>query len=103
MHNPETGETNPRYRHGHGHLIAKGLDRAFGSGYRTILAYTDANHMNRMNYYSNPSVYLPQTGQPTGIVGLADNARVIRENRFAMAEVGDESSDCPLMKDDRGN
>ena len=61
-------------------------------GYRTILAYPAPNHHNRVNYYSGPGVMFG--GLPTGDSQVRDNARVIRENRQAMAQFGDESETC---------
>jgi len=64
-----------------------------GSGYRTIMAYSADGHKRRVNYYSNPNVTLTLTGTPTGST-LENNARVLIENRFAMAAIGDESISC---------
>ena len=33
-------------------------------------------------------------GHPTGVAEVADNARVITENRFLMADIGDEAEHC---------
>ena len=44
-----------------------------------------------MNYYSNPDVMF--NDNPTG-TALADNARIITENRFDQAAKGDESGTC---------
>merc|ERR1712083_629827 len=44
------------------------------------------------NYDSNPSVKFKNV--PTGVAGKADAARMITENRFAIAAVGDESKKC---------
>ena len=59
------------------------------------MAYPGPCHPIRVNYYSNPSVILPETGTPTGVADEADNARVFRENIAAFAEIGDESAYCP--------
>ena len=83
--------TNNAYPDGHGHLIAQGVA---STGFRTILAYNANNHRTRVNYYSNPNVNLPATRTPTGITGTSNNARVLTANRFALANVGDESSTC---------
>ena len=45
-----------------------------------------------VNNYSNPQVKFKNV--PTGVEGKADAARMIRENRFAIAAVGDESEKC---------
>ena len=63
-------------------------------GFRTILAYEKRGHRKRKNYYSNPSVILPQTGTPTGVAGVSNNARVLREMIGQMAALGDESGTC---------
>ena len=89
-HNPEA-DTNTQFTYGHAHLIAQGTASA---GRRTILAYNANNHGQRVNYYSNPAVILPETGTPTGVDGLSNNAAVITENRFAFAAIGDESAVC---------
>ena len=79
------------YPYGHGHHIEKG---SAATGYRTIMAYRVGGHWNRVNYYSNPAVDLPITGTPTGVAGVSNNAKVIRDNRFAFASLGDESATC---------
>jgi len=86
-HNIEVAQ-NRNYAYGHGHLIAKGRH---STGYRTILAYSANGHRTRVNYYSNPDVIYPSTGTPTGVTGVSNNARILTENRFALAEVGNES------------
>ena len=53
----------------------------FGGGY-----------LKDINFYSNPDVKFK--GVPTGKKGVADAARVIREHRFAIAAIGDESEKC---------
>jgi hypothetical protein len=87
MHNKEAG-SNGMYDHGHGYLIAKG---SHSTGFRTILAYNADGHRTRVNYYSNPDVLYPTTGTATGVTGVANNARILTDNRFALAAVGDES------------
>ena len=77
-HNPEE-TTNTAFSQGHGHLIQKGSN---ARGYRTILAYSAQGHRDRRNYYSNPAVILPETGTPTGEVGISNNAAVLNMNRF---------------------
>ena len=79
----------PFIPYGRGHLILP-----TGSTYRTILAYGTTGHWNRVNYYSSPHVIFPATGTPTGIAGVSNNARVITENRFKIAALGDESGSC---------
>ena len=64
------------------------------NGYRTILAYSSEGHRHRVNYNSNPNVILPDTGTPTGLAGISDNAAVLTRNRFMLAALGDESAGC---------
>ena len=96
-HNREV-QTNPYYPDGYGYLIPKG---SHSTGLRTILAYSAEGHRTRVNYYSNPNVIHPTTGTPTGVAGVADSARIITMNRFALAAVGDESQceSYPLDKE----
>ena len=48
--------------------------------------------VRRVNQISNPDI--SYNGYPTGDAALADNARVIRDNRFLMQKIGDESESC---------
>ena len=89
-HNPEVA-TNSYFSDGYAHLIEAG---SASTGFRTILAYSATGHSTRVNYYSNPSVILPLSQTPTGVVDLSDNARVITQNRVAFAALGDESAVC---------
>ena len=84
-HDPRTS-TNVYYRYGHGHLIA--------GGFRTIMAYSAPYHRLRVNYYSNPRVRLAVNSVITGLEDIADNARVIRDNRWSMASLGNERAKC---------
>ena len=66
-----------------------------GTNARTIMAYQRAEkpeNTREVNYYSNPKVNFKNV--PTGEEGKADAARMITENRFAIAAVGDESQKC---------
>ena len=68
-----------------------------GTDVRTIMAYVrpekyGGGYRKEVNYYSNPSVKFKNV--PTGVAGKADAARMITENRFAIAAVGDESQKC---------
>ena len=96
MHNKEVSP-NIYYDDGHGYLISKG---SHYTGYRTILAYTASGHRTRVNYYSNPDVIYPRTGTPTGKVGVANNAKILTNNRFALAALGDESESCNATPDE---
>ena len=80
---------NPFISYGRGHLI-----QPTGSTYRTIMAYGTTGHWTRVNYYSSPDVTFPATGTSTGIAGVSNNARVITENRFKIAALGNESGSC---------
>jgi len=82
-HNIEV-ERNENYEHGHGFWP--------GKEYRTIMAYdNDDETLPEINYYSNPDVpYINEDGTEykTGVKGESNNARILRENRCAMANVG---------------
>ena len=45
------------------------------------MAYYTWGHSTRVNYWSNPKVNLPETGTPTGVADVSDNARLLTENR----------------------
>merc|ERR1711981_7184 len=62
-----------------------------GRGWRTIMAYYAPGYGVKANYYSNPDVQF--MGHDTGSAD-EDSARVITENRFVMAALGDESETC---------
>jgi len=95
-HNPRVA-MKPIKGDGHGHLITpRGLTRR--SGYRTIMSYNAWGHRTRVNYWSSPNIIYPVTGTPTGVAGISDNARVITQNRFAVAKYGDESGSCHTDK-----
>jgi len=63
-----------------------------GTGSRTIMAYYVKGFGPRVNYWSNPLVNYENV--PTG-TAEENNARILREHRFAFADIGDESSPCP--------
>jgi len=68
-----------------------------GLDVRTLMAYPrppkfGGGYQNDINFYSNPDVKFK--GVPTGKKGVANAARVIREHRFAIAAIGDESEKC---------
>jgi len=89
-HDPDNAD-NSYFSYGHAHHIEQGVA---SKGYRTILAYSAANHQTRLNYYSNPLQVLDITQTSLGVADLSDNARLITENRFAFAANGDESNMC---------
>ena len=82
---------NPKYEYGQGSYIEKGTG---STGFRTILGYSKTGYSTRVNYYSSPSVIHPATGTRTGVAGTADNARLLTEQRFKLAAMGDESITC---------
>ena len=89
QHDEDHGH-NSHYVYGYGSLIGPyGLDN---TGYRTAMCYNTDGHKTRLNYLSNPNV--EYKGYPTGDAAKADNARVVKENRFFMANIGDESETC---------
>ena len=61
------------------------------------MAYGTTGHWTRVNYYSSPDIIFPATGTPTGVAGVSNNARVITENRFKIAALGDESGSCGIF------
>lgn len=96
QHNPEQYSSTDG--DGYGHLIQP-TSSSVNSGYRTILAYRADGHAFRVNHYSNPDVQF--NNNPTGIVSVSNNARLITDNRFAMASCGTEEpngecNDCSV-------
>jgi len=85
LHDKHSG-ANSAYPYGLGHHIP-------GTKKMTIMAYGHKQNNQEINYYSAPNVYY--NGILTGSE-LLNNARVLRENRFAMAAVGDESGSCSI-------
>merc|ERR1711981_47743 len=81
---------NSRFSYGYGkHIGPKYLGG--GRGWRTIMAYNEPGYGQKTNYYSNPDVQF--LGHDTGSAD-EDSARVITENRFVFAAIGDESETC---------
>merc|ERR1719357_2010132 len=78
--------SNPNYAWGLGKHIS-----GPNPGVRTIMAYDYPGHKKRINWWSNP--YVTYKGYPTGTSG-ENNARVLREHRFAFAAIGDERNTC---------
>jgi len=83
------------YLHGHGYLI-KPTGPSKYSGYRTILAYFADGHSNRINHYSDPGQVCPDCLESDSVLGdeYSNNAKVITDNRFAMAACGAEENMC---------
>jgi len=82
---PGTGSTPYSF----GYIIYQGW-------YRTIMAYNDQGE-TRVNYYSSPNVWYKKNILAGSYVtgdGENDNARVLRENRFAAANIGNEQGRC---------
>merc|ERR1719414_1667405 len=84
MHDARQGP-NPYYSYGLGKHITS------SPGVRTIMAYNAPGHRTRVNWWSNPDV--KYQGVASGTSG-ENNARVLREHRFAFAAIGDESNAC---------
>ena len=82
-HDREHSSPNSYYSFGHGSYIEP--------QYRTIMAYYKTGYGSRVNYYSSSSV--TYQGTATGS-DTEDTARLIKENRFGFAAVGDESGTC---------
>merc|ERR1719481_36439 len=83
LHDARQG-SNWKYPYG----LGKHLE---GTGKRTNMAYWAPGHGTKINWYSNPDVMYK--GVPTGTEN-ENNARVLREHRFAFAAIGDESKAC---------
>ena len=86
---------NKHYPHGHAHYISHSTDSE-SKEYITILGGGEKKTV-KVNYYSNPDIIYPLTGTATGVAGIANNARILMENRFALANIGDESTPCSLI------
>ena len=86
--------SNNIFSYGHGQLIEKG---SASTGYNSIMAYGTTGYRRKANYYSNPDVIFPGTGTPTGVAGVSNNARVLREMIGQMAALGDESGTCSYV------
>jgi len=84
---------NPNYSYGLGKLITTGMTANgwWEAGVRTIMAYKVVGFDKSVNYWSNPDV--KYQGVATGTSG-ENNARILREHRFAFAAIGDECIAC---------
>jgi len=80
---------NAFFEDGFGYVIPKGHNT---SDFHTIMSTGNAPY--RLNYWSNPHITANETGTPIGILGRANNARLITQERFRIANVGDESVKC---------
>ena len=88
---------NKHYPYGHAHQISHSPDSE-SPKYRTIVGAggKKSERPFRGNYYSNPDIIFPLTGTPTGVAGVSNNARILMENRFALANIGDETTPCSI-------
>merc|ERR1712198_537301 len=84
-HDREHSSPNRYYSYGHGSYIEP--------RYRTIMAYGKDGYNTRVNWYSSTKVKFG--GEITGS-DIEDTARVIKENRFGFAAVGDETGSCDM-------
>jgi len=107
-HNPANAR-NLAYPFGTGHLIQskkkrkKGQGNNNSTGYRSIMAYNHGqNYPIRVNYFSSPDIILKESGTPTG-TETSNNRRVLLMNRFAIAAIGDESSDTCVVAGGNGS
>merc|ERR1712002_746372 len=84
---------NPDYSYGLGKLITTGMTANgwWEAGVRTIMAYKVVGFDKTVNLWSNPDV--KYQGVASGTSG-ENNARVLREHRFAFAAIGDECNAC---------
>merc|ERR1719383_1252425 len=82
---------NPYYSYGLGKHICMKVDGYWCTGVRTIMAYYAHGYRTRVNWWSNPDV--KYQGLASGTSG-ENNARVLREHRFAFAAIGDERNAC---------
>ena len=92
-------EISPNFGNDHDKFVTNKNIFPWGLGYhmpgldvRTLMASAREGYFKMINFYSNPDVKFK--GVPTGVKGAANAARVIRENRFAIAAIGDESEEC---------
>jgi len=86
QHDKDHGD-NKWYEYGYGWYIGPP-----GFGFRTCMAYSASGYSTRLNRFSNPALFYQD--ELTGDFEEADNARVIRENRFLMAAIGNETEEC---------
>ena len=76
QHDPDNG-TNNYFTYGHGFCNKP-------DSWRTVMSYNSGKRcFNRLQYFSNPRV--PHMGTPTGDAALRNNARVINETAYRLA------------------
>jgi hypothetical protein len=92
-HNPEVDPNTSPFPYGHGYLYIP-------DGWRTIMAYNHSScpggYCTRVQYWSNPGIIYPPSGVPTGTAATHDNARVLDETAFTVANfrVSGTTTDC---------
>jgi len=88
VHDLETQkkENAPDYKYGHGTYV-----KVNGTSKRTIMSYPRTAKERPINYFSSPNV--KYKGKTIGS-SIENCARVIRENRFAIAAISDETEPC---------
>lgn len=75
-HDRFVDSNNTPYQYGHGYVDPN-------ENWRTIMAYSDAcNGCNRVQYWSNPDINYPPTGQPMGTITYEDNARALGNRKY---------------------
>ena len=88
-HDRDNGD-NSHYEYGYGWLI--GPEDLDSVGYRTVLAYSNPGYSRRVLQLSNPDI--EYNGYSTGVGYRAEYDRVLMDNRFPMAYIGEESQSC---------
>jgi len=88
IHDKETDKDLKRvpYEYGYGSYV-----NVNGEVSRTIMSYPKTVEMLPINYYSSPNI--KYKGKITGSLD-EDCARIIKENRFAIAAINDEQEKC---------
>ncbi len=80
-HDRTVDSNNSPFQYGHGYVDPN-------RQWRTIMSYVNAcgaAGCQRVQYWSNPGVYYPPTGQAMGTTTYENNARVLNETRFRLA------------------
>lgn len=79
-HNRAVDSNNEPFQYGHGYVDPN-------DQWRTIMAYDNAcNGCQRIQYWSNPYVDHPTSGQAMGTVDYENNARVLNETRYDLRD-----------------
>ena len=82
-HDPYVDSSNNPYPYGHGYAYPAG-------SWRTVMAYNNAcaaagTSCTRIAYFSNPLMFYGTAAQPMGSTATSDNARLINENAYTVA------------------